>query len=84
MTSAEARQVILAALQAIAPDVDVEHLDPDQDMRTAVDLDSVDFLSMLEQVSVACGIDIAEADYDQVRSLQGMTAYLVRASGPDR
>lgn len=63
-------------LTEIAPDVDPDTLDPDADLRSEADLDSMDFLNLVQSVDNAFGIDIPESDYAEVRSLNGFLAYL--------
>lgn len=67
---------IAGLIQQIAPDVDAAALDPDADLRRAADLDSLDFQSLVELVATSTGVDIPEADYPQVRSLNGLIAYV--------
>ena len=49
---------------------------PDEDLREALDLDSMDFLNVLIGVHERTGIDIPEADYPQLFTLETMTRYL--------
>lgn len=63
-------------IQQIAPEVEVDALDPTVDLRRAADLDSLDFQSLVELVATTTGVDIPEADYPQVRSLRGLTDYV--------
>ncbi len=81
MNAEQAQVVLRDALRDIAPDADVSALEPGEDMRTAFDLDSVDFLSLVEAIATRTGIDIPESDYRAVRTLRGMIDYLVAAEG---
>jgi acyl carrier protein len=60
----------------IAPEVDIESLDPNEELREELDLDSIDFMKLLEAVSLETSITISESDYDQVQSLQSMVSYI--------
>jgi acyl carrier protein len=60
----------------IAPEVDIESLDPSEDLREELDLDSIDFMKLLEAVSLETSITISESDYDKVQSLQSMVNYI--------
>jgi len=53
----------------------------DADLRDAVDLDSLDFLTLVERLAETTGVDVPENDYDQVRSLDGLVQYLVQHAG---
>jgi len=71
-----ARQIILDAIERIAPDVDVAVLPPDVDFREEAELDSMDFLGVLTAVHEATGIEVPETDYAQIISIDRFTDYL--------
>lgn len=77
MTPAEATDVVATALSRIAPEVQLDALDPDGSLRDEADLDSMDFLALVEALHDATGVDIPEADYGRVGSLQELVSYLV-------
>ncbi|MBU6245370.1 MAG: hypothetical protein KGP12_09160 [Actinomycetales bacterium] len=79
MTPAEAEAIVVACVQRIAPGADVLGIPPDVDMRRALDLDSMDFLGLVELLSERTGVQIAEREYARVQSRQGMVDYLVAA-----
>jgi acyl carrier protein len=76
MTVESARDVVVTLLGQIAPDADLEGIDPERDLRREVDLDSLDFQTLVERVAEATGVEIPESDYSQVRSLRGMADYV--------
>jgi len=76
MNRDEARTAVLTALSRIAPEADLEALDPGADLRTEIDLDSMDFLGLVESLAETTGVDIPEADYHDVRSLDGLVVYV--------
>jgi acyl carrier protein len=76
MTVESARDVVVTLLGQIAPDADLEAIDPERDLRREVDLDSLDFQTLVERVAEATGVEIPESDYSQVRSLRGMADYV--------
>jgi acyl carrier protein len=67
---------ICELISDIAPDVDTDKLDPTVDMRDELDLDSMDFLRLLEAISAKLGVNIPEGDYQKVNSLQAMADYI--------
>lgn len=81
MNAEQARVVLGDALRDIAPDADLAALQPGEDMRTAFDLDSVDFLSLIEALATRTGVEIPESDYRTVRTMRGMVDYLVAREG---
>jgi acyl carrier protein len=76
MNTSDIRQAVLAALAAIAPEVDLGQLDPAEDLRDALDLDSMDILRFATALSERLGVDVAERDYAQIASLDGCVSYL--------
>jgi acyl carrier protein len=74
------QDVVLRALSRIAPEADLTALDPNEDLREQLDLDSVDFLNVMVALHEELGIEIPEADYAKVRTLAGCTAYLLNVS----
>jgi len=49
-----------------------------EDLRDAIDLDSMDFLNFVIALHERTGVDIPEADYPRLRTLDGAIAYLER------
>ena len=76
MSRDELRAVIFDALTQVAPETDPGTLAPDEDMRSALDIDSFDFLNVLIAINEQTGVEIPEADYGQVNTLAGLIAYL--------
>jgi acyl carrier protein len=76
----EAQDAISRALAAVAPEVDLRDVGPDERMREALDIDSLDFLSLVEQLHALTGVDIPEGDYGAVETVAGMSSYLVQHS----
>ena len=76
VTDSDLRATILGALKRIAPEVDVATLDPVAPLRDQVDLDSMDFLNFLIRLNEKLGVDIPEADYGKLVSLDDFVAYL--------
>jgi acyl carrier protein len=78
------RQTIIDSVLALAPEADFARVDPKRSLREQLDLDSFDFLNLLIALHERTGIEVPEADYQLVDSLDGMARYLaqrVRASG---
>jgi len=70
---------VLDALGRIAPEADLGTIDPGEPLREQLDLDSVDFLNFVIGLHERLGIDIPEADYGKLASIDGAVAYLVAA-----
>ena len=78
MTEAKLRKTVLDTLGDIAPEADLGALPPDRDLREELDIDSMDFLNFVIALHEKLGIDIPEADYPQLVTLNGAVAYLGR------
>jgi acyl carrier protein len=78
MNQAEARTLILDVLGGIAPEADLAALPAKARLREALDLDSMDFLNFVAALHQRTGIDIPEADYPRLFTLDGAIAYLCR------
>lgn len=76
MDDAQARQVIAGALHGIAPEADLDTVDPDEALQEELDLDSMDFLNLVTAVYEATGVEIPERDYPEVATLGGFVRYL--------
>lgn len=72
----EIRRRVEAILGTIAPEVDLATIQPDADLRNELDIDSMDFLRLVIRVNEQFKVEIPEADYARVRSLQGLVDYL--------
>lgn len=77
MTEAEAKNALAQVLHGIAPEADLATVDPKDDLREALDIDSFDFLNVLIGLHERLGVEIPEADYGRVRSLRALLTYLV-------
>ena len=76
MNKTAARDVVIAALTDVAPEIDPDTLDPDMSLRNGADLDSMDFLAYVSGVSEAIEADIPEDDYPQLDTVNAAIAYL--------
>jgi acyl carrier protein len=80
MTAAEIRKIVVDALARIAPEIDAASIEPGASLRDRLDLDSMDFLNFVLAVHGRLGIDIPEADYSRLSTLNGAVAYLTDRS----
>jgi len=76
VTDDEIKNVVLRELRKIAPEVELDQIDAAVDLREQIDLDSMDILNLAVAVHEATGVDIPEADYPQMTSLDRCVAYL--------
>jgi acyl carrier protein len=76
MTDAEIKSLVLRELQKIAPEAVLNGLDGATDLREQIDLDSMDILNLAIAIHETTGVDIPEADYPRMVTLDGAVAYL--------
>jgi len=74
MDANEIRTVALTELKRIAPEL--EDVQPAKPLRDQVDLDSMDWLNFLVALNERLKIEIPEADYRKLGTLDQMVAYL--------
>lgn len=80
MTEADAKALIFDVLASIAPEADPSTLSESENMREALDLDSMDFLNFIIALHERTGFPIPEADYPRLLTLGGAITYLVEAA----
>lgn len=81
MNPEEIRSTALAILLAIAPEVETNRLRGDRPLRQQVDLDSMDWLNFLLGLNKKLGIEIPEADYAKLVTLDDVVAYIGKKAG---
>lgn len=76
MTEDDARTAVLAAIAQIAPEIEESDLFETARLRQDLELDSLDFLRLVETLAGQTGVDIPERDYAQVATVTGLIAYI--------
>lgn len=76
MTKEETKQAVLDIIADIAPDEDLSHVKPEVRLRDQLQLDSMDFLDIVMELRKRHGIEVPEADYLQLASLDSSADYL--------
>ena len=75
-TRGEIREIVLRALGEVAPEADPAQLQPDVNFREQLDIDSMDLLNIMIALHHALKVDIPEADYPKLMTLNGAIDYL--------
>ena len=76
MNAADAHSLLTRLLGRIAPEAELDALDPDAPLQEALDLDSLDFLNLVTAVETETGGHVPERDYPSLSTLAGFSAYL--------
>lgn len=80
MTDAPTRDALRAAyleeLGKVAPDADLDSLDPAEDLRDALDVDSMDLRTFVIALHKRLGVEVPERDYGTLMRLEPALDYL--------
>ena len=82
MTRDDLRATVLRSLGDVAPEADLAALQPDVPFRAQLDLDSMDLLNFVVALHAALGVDIPEADYPKLTTLDDCVEYLASRRTP--
>ena len=81
MTRAEVKQAVLDALAAVVPEAQPAKIDPEEPLRDQLDIDSMDFINFVVTLDETLGVDVPEAEYGQLATLDACVDYLARRLG---
>jgi acyl carrier protein len=76
MNQEDVRKGVLAELLRIAPELEDAEVVPGKLLREQVDLDSMDWLNFLVALHERFKVEIPEADYQKLATLDQLVAYL--------
>jgi len=76
MTNDDCKKLVIDIISDIAPDEDLSAIKPDVRLRDQLQLDSMDFLDIVMELRKRHGIEVPEADYQQLASLESCANYL--------
>ena len=79
MNRDQAFELLSTSLHRVAPNVDLGSIDVDAPFQEEADIDSMDFLNLVEAIHQRSGIEIPERDYPRLASLEGFVTYLMTA-----
>jgi acyl carrier protein len=69
-------QAVRSAIGQVAPDVEPADLVAGARLRRDLELDSLDFLRVLETIAQEHGVDIPEGAYGEVATVDGLVRYV--------
>lgn len=81
MDNKQIRTGVIATLREVAPEVDAAQLKDAQPLRQQVDLDSMDWLNVIIGWHKRFGVEIAEADYAQLTTLDAVVRFIAQKQG---
>ncbi|OGP30309.1 MAG: hypothetical protein A2038_04825 [Deltaproteobacteria bacterium GWA2_57_13] len=84
MTAEQIRETVLRVLGSVAPEAELQSIDPRLSLRDQLDIDSVDFLNFVIGIHAELGIDIPEVDLPKLATLESCVSYLLSKSEVER
>ena len=75
MTVEQIKQTIIEQILEVAPDIEEDEIMPNENIQRSLEIDSFDFLNVLTALKVELGIEVPEADYGKVDTLEHMADY---------
>ena len=76
MNREEIKDVVIEIIEDIDEDAEMEGLKADQPLRDQLDLDSMDFLDIVMELRKRYKLQIPEADYPELATLDSCVNYL--------
>lgn len=76
MTREEVKDAIIEIINDILPEGDCSGIDPDKKLRDQLELDSMDFLDIVMELRKQYKVQVPEADYPELATLNSCVAYL--------
>lgn len=77
MNEKDIKKMVFQTLKKIAPEGDLEQVDPSVRFREQFEFDSVDFLNLILALQKETNVTIAEADYLKLSTLNGIIQYFL-------
>jgi len=81
VTKAEIKETVLRALGQIAPEADLAQIKPNLRIRDQLDIDSMDMLNFIIAIHKDLNVEIPEADYPKLLTVDDCTEYLASRKG---
>jgi len=76
MTREEVKKAVTDIIEEILPEGDCSGIDPEKKLRDQLELDSMDFLDIVMELRKKYKIEVPEADYGKLASLNSCIEYL--------
>ena len=75
MTVEQIKQTIIEQILEVDPDIEEDEIVPNENIQRSLEIDSFDFLNVLTALKVELGVEVPEADYGKVDTLEHMADY---------
>jgi len=78
MNIEEIKKAIIKEILNIAPDIEEDEIEGDENIQESLEIDSFDFLKILTALNEDLGVEVPESDYDKVKTLNKMAEYFAQ------
>lgn len=78
MTKEQIKAAIIDQILEIAPDINETDIIADKNIQRSLEIDSFDFLKILTALNEVLEVEVPEADYAKVDTLEHMAEYFVQ------
>lgn len=75
MTTDQIKESIIKEILTVAPDIEEHEILPNENIQRSLEIDSFDFLKILTGLYKQLGVEVPEADYAKVDTLEHMIEY---------
>ncbi len=72
----DSESVLRDELGRIAPEINIDDIDPTADLRDEFDIDSMDFLNLITALGERLNRAMPESDYTKMSTFESLVAYL--------
>lgn len=76
MNAEDVKKIVIDIIADVAPDEEVDGINPEQSLRDQLDLDSMDFLDIVMELRKRHKVEVPSEDYPQLATLNSCVAYL--------
>lgn len=76
MNEKQIKDELQSILDTVVPGASLEELEPDDEIRETLDIDSFDFLRVIQKLEERLKVSIPESDYPQLDTLGALLNYL--------
>jgi len=77
MTKDAIKSTIIKAILEIAPDIEEDEIELNENIQRSLEIDSFDFLKILTQIDRETGVSVPEVDYAKVDTIENMAEYIL-------
>ncbi len=78
MTKEDIKKTIIKQIIEVAPDIEEDEIKPNENIQRSLEIDSFDFLKILTALNEELGVEVPEADYSKVDTLENMAEYFTQ------